>query len=134
MPVQQIPYQQNMYQQQMNTNYNSYLEKKKTKIKPVLIGLLSFVMVVGLVVLMIGLFAGDKEKSGDKNDSSIVSTTNMAVETESVDDTEDKDKEETKKIEHTIMVYMVGSDLETVNKVASLCKCGVSLSWRRKCN
>ena len=119
MPVQQIPYQQNMYPQQMNTNYNSYPEKKKTKIKPVLIGLLSFVMVVGLVFLMIGLFAGDKEKTVDKNDSSIASTTNMAVETESVDDTEDKDKEETKKIEHTIMVYMVGSDLETVNKVAS---------------
>ena len=115
--TQQVQYQQNMYVEQQMMNNAVYAQKKKSKIKPVLIGLLSLVMIVGMVFFLIGIFADDKETVSDNNEDR---TTSSITEKETDGHNGDENGGENKKVKHTIMIYAIGSDLETNNKAATL--------------
>lgn len=93
------------------------VQQPLTQQKPVLIGLLSLVMIVGMVFFLIGIFADDKETVSDNNEDR---TTSSITEKETDGHNGDENGGENKKVKHTIMIYAIGSDLETNNKAATL--------------
>lgn len=108
-PLYQQSYQKNMYMTQ-NTGVSNG-KKGKSKGKLVLISVLAIFLVFGIIGFIVGIL-GNKDEG---TETGIVET--GIVETE-IAETEIVDKD--KKAKHTIMIYMIGSDLETKNKMATL--------------
>ena len=102
--MQQPTYSQNMYGQPVTTNNTE--SKKKSKAKFVWISIIAIALVIGIIGIVIAVLPKDEEKKGN-------GTTGTGT-------AEPGNNPQEEKAEHTIMIYMIGSDLETESKLASM--------------